>query len=393
METLIANITGKVRKENLNGKEYLVAPVTLLVPGVLNGSKGPLLYPRDEVTKNADSWNHIPLVVYHPTNNGMQISARDPEVLENQGVGFVFKATATDQGKLVSEAWFDIAATERIDNRVLDSLNSGKKIEISTGLFTENEPREGITENGVSYEFIARNYRPDHLAILPDQKGACSIEDGCGVLANKEGEESSSQDHTNHSNHEVNNMACEKLVAELIANCSCWSEDDQEVLANLGDEKVQGLLDAAKSAKANAEAIENAAKEEEIEEPVSNEVAEEKVEPVANEKPQTAEEWFKSAPAEIQSAVQNAVRIEQREKDALIEKLIANQDDAAKEVLKKRLASKSLEELADLSLLVPEKVEEPTSNVSFFGASGGAPVTNNKVTVEPLSLPSIDWKN
>jgi hypothetical protein len=31
---------------------------------------------------------------------------------------------------------------------------------------------------------VARNYRPDHLAVLPDQRGACSLTDGCGVMVN-----------------------------------------------------------------------------------------------------------------------------------------------------------------------------------------------------------------
>jgi hypothetical protein len=39
---LTANLVGRSRRETLNGREYIVAPVTLIVPGVLNGSKGAL---------------------------------------------------------------------------------------------------------------------------------------------------------------------------------------------------------------------------------------------------------------------------------------------------------------------------------------------------------------
>lgn len=31
---------------------------------------------------------------------------------------------------------------------------------------------------------VARNHRPDHLAILPDQVGACSLADGAGLIRN-----------------------------------------------------------------------------------------------------------------------------------------------------------------------------------------------------------------
>jgi hypothetical protein len=67
---------------------------------------------------------------------------------------------------------------------VLDKLDKGEMVEISTGLFTDNIPESGVW-NGEAYTAVARNYRPDHLAILPDQKGSCSIADGAGLLRNK----------------------------------------------------------------------------------------------------------------------------------------------------------------------------------------------------------------
>lgn len=67
---------------------------------------------------------------------------------------------------------------------MLDALEAGRPMELSTGLFTQNEPAPaGATFNGRPYDYVARNYRPDHLAVLPDQIGACSLADGCGVLA------------------------------------------------------------------------------------------------------------------------------------------------------------------------------------------------------------------
>ena len=36
--------------------------------------------------------------------------------------------------------------------------------------------------NGEEYSEVLRNYRPDHLAILPDLVGACSLDDGAGFL-------------------------------------------------------------------------------------------------------------------------------------------------------------------------------------------------------------------
>lgn len=190
MEYLAINFAGKVRREKLHNREYLVAPLTMIVPGVLNGSQGALFYPPNEIKKNASAWNGIPLTVGHPTRNGQQLSGRDPSVINETGIGHVYRVS-TKNGKLQGEGWFDVEAVKKVDNRIYDALLNGRKIELSTGLFTENHPASrGASFNGKSYTHIARNYRPDHLAILPDQVGACSVNDGCGVNVNSSSDQS-----------------------------------------------------------------------------------------------------------------------------------------------------------------------------------------------------------
>jgi len=185
METLTINLTGPIREESLQGKKYLVAPVSMIVPGVLNGSKGALFYPPDEVARNPENWNSVPLVLGHPTVNGKPVSARSPKILEQYQLGFVFNATAED--KLRGEAWFDVQRLEQLAPAILTSLRSNTPIELSTGLFTTNEPAPAdAVWNGRKYDYIARDYRPDHLAILLNERGACSLSDGCGVLVNQQ---------------------------------------------------------------------------------------------------------------------------------------------------------------------------------------------------------------
>lgn len=183
METLTANLAGKVKRSSLHGKDYLIAPLTMIVPGVLPGSKGPLLYTEEELSRSPEAWNHVPITVGHPLDKGKPVSARSPEVLERQGIGFVFHAMMKD--KLTAEGWFDIDKVKRLDPRILSALESGTPMELSTGLFTDNEPaHNGAEWKGISYVGIARNHRPDHLAVLPDEQGACGLKDGCGVLVN-----------------------------------------------------------------------------------------------------------------------------------------------------------------------------------------------------------------
>lgn len=171
-----------IRKESLQGRSYLVAPMRLIVPGVLEGSEGPLYYPPEEVGHDPSVWNGMPLVVYHPQEGDKQISARSPEVLDKQGVGLLLNSGVDDKGALVGEGWFDIQMANKVSPGLINRIEKGNPVEVSTGLRLEKYPvSNGTHFNGIPYNYSTGNYRPDHIAILPDQVGACSVRDGCGV--------------------------------------------------------------------------------------------------------------------------------------------------------------------------------------------------------------------
>ncbi len=179
-ERIIANFTGVTRNDTMDGKDYLVAPMIMVVEGILEGSSGPMYYPASELAKTPAVWNMKPVVVDHPQRNGYGISACDPDIIKNRGVGLIMN-TVFEDGKLKAEAWIDIDKAKIVDNRIIEAIENKAVMELSTGLFTDNESKEGEF-NGVAYSSIARNYRPDHLALLPDSIGACSVEDGAGFL-------------------------------------------------------------------------------------------------------------------------------------------------------------------------------------------------------------------
>ena len=141
----------KPRKVTENGREYLVVPLTSIVPGVLNGSQGPLFYPPEETSKDVGQWNSVPLVVYHPTDSlGRPVSAKHPGVIKSSGIGVARETTYN--GKLQHEGWFDLAKTKLVDKRVYNALIKGQKLELSTGLYTRNEPApDGSVYNGRPY--------------------------------------------------------------------------------------------------------------------------------------------------------------------------------------------------------------------------------------------------
>lgn len=178
--THASTVTGATtRYALLDGRKHLVVPVVALVAGVVNG----FLVEPEELRKFADAWNGRPLPVRHPQAGDEYISANSPEIIERQVVGQFFNARIAVGDRLAGELWLDIAKCEALGGdalAVLHRLERGQPIEVSTAYFCDIDPIAG-NHNGQSYTGIQRNLRPDHLALLPDEVGACSWKDGCGA--------------------------------------------------------------------------------------------------------------------------------------------------------------------------------------------------------------------
>ncbi len=150
------------------------------MPGVLSGNRGPILYTHEEVGKDVSIWNGVPIVLRHPYKNGQPITARQSSVLNAVGMGTVLNARMED-GKLRADLWFDIENSKKVDAETFKRIENGQVEELSTGLFAQSKETEPSEFSGKSYSLMAINIKADHLAILPDEIGACSINDGCGV--------------------------------------------------------------------------------------------------------------------------------------------------------------------------------------------------------------------
>lgn len=163
-------------------KAHLVIPVVMMVEGVHNGSQGALFHSIEELGKFPESWNGIPVVIYHPEEDGSAVSANSPDIIDKMTVGRVYN-TSVEGKRLKAEVWLDEDKLNLVSNKTLEDINDTKEVEVSLGMFTENEMVAGFYGEE-EYVGIAHNHRPDHLAILPDQIGACSCADGCGLGAN-----------------------------------------------------------------------------------------------------------------------------------------------------------------------------------------------------------------
>lgn len=176
------------KKGVLNKNNTLVVPVTLMVEGVHNGSHGPILHKINELGKVPSSWDGIPITIGHPKQEDKYISANKPELID-LAIGRVYN-TRVEGEKLISEAWIN---KSMINEELLNKIEQGEEIEVSIGAYPEYREEEGFY-NDEFYESIAVNYRPDHLAVLIDQQGACSCKDKCGINVNG-GEGSGNFDH------------------------------------------------------------------------------------------------------------------------------------------------------------------------------------------------------
>ena len=189
MEKLIANLaSSKVRTETLKGKDYFVAPVSMILEGVWPGSSGPILYPEAEIAKSIPAWNHKPITVEHPKDaQGNLVSGALTESLEKFSLGIVLNAKYNKRTKkLQAEAWFEKDRFAKVEGgaQIEAALLANQKLEVSTGLFVDALVGNG-SYGSKEYVATASNFRPDHLAIILTGEGACSLKDGAGLLVNK----------------------------------------------------------------------------------------------------------------------------------------------------------------------------------------------------------------
>jgi len=184
-----ANIARKPRIRFLEGRPHYVFPVRIWRKGVLTGNDnhggGSTYFPGKEIKKVVKAWNHVPVVLAHPKRNGKWVSARHPKILNKQKVGILLH-NKWDGEFQHAEAWIDKRRVHRLEPRFKKYIKRGFTFEVSTGVNADCFYKDGNYE-GSPYDQVARNLEPDHLAILMDQVGACSVAKGCGMFTASKG--------------------------------------------------------------------------------------------------------------------------------------------------------------------------------------------------------------
>lgn len=180
-----ANIT----TETIDGDEHIVirGVVPVVDDVVMNGG----LYPAGEINKSFKTLEGNPMPFGHPKIEGAHVSANNPRAVNKFHVGAWAENVRKDGDRVVMDMKINKAFASATDNgkRLIDRLEQmqtnaeAEPIHVSTGLLLNREAKKGTSKNK-SYSWIARNMRFDHVAILLDEPGAATPDDGVGIFVN-----------------------------------------------------------------------------------------------------------------------------------------------------------------------------------------------------------------
>lgn len=242
----VVNSASNITTETIDGKPHIVVRgITPVVDDIVMNRK---LYPAAEIEKAFNTLERNPMPFGHPKVDGKHVSARDVRAVNNYHVGAWLQNVSHTDGKVVGDMYVDRRYAESSDNgkRLINRLDemaakaNVEPIHISTGLLYS-----GIAANGESkgkkYNEIATNMMFDHVAVLLDEPGAGTPEEGVGIFVNSEGEE---QPIEIANLSDGSNCTKEGIVNKtkfFFTNASSFSFDD--ISRAIGDKLREGRTD------------------------------------------------------------------------------------------------------------------------------------------------------
>lgn len=196
MSTKRVHIVSAVNAANISksGSTYTIRGVVGAVDDIVMNRR---LYPADQLAAGVKSLNGKPAPAGHPKNSkGQHISAANGEALAAAWIGAYCTNARHEGGRTLTDIVVngDMAmATEQGKKLVerLDAAIAGTNadpVHVSTGLNLIEVVANGES-HGKKYTSIATNLQYDHLAILLDEVGAGTPEQGVGMFLNSEGGE------------------------------------------------------------------------------------------------------------------------------------------------------------------------------------------------------------
>ncbi|EFJ8956517.1 DUF2213 domain-containing protein [Escherichia coli] len=178
----------------INGQEHYVirGAVPIVDDIVMNGG----LYPAEEINNSYQTMERKLMPIGHPMVNGKYVSANDPQAVNDYYAGAWAQNVSKASDKVVMDVYVNKAVAEakpdgkRLIQRLDDMItgNNAEPIHVSTGLLLNKEQKAGESK-GKKHYWVAHNMQFDHIAILLDEPGAGTPEEGVGMFVNADGQE------------------------------------------------------------------------------------------------------------------------------------------------------------------------------------------------------------
>ena len=178
----------------INGQEHYVirGAVPIVDDIVMNGG----LYPAEEINNSYQTMERKLMPLGHPMVGGKYVSANDPQAVNDYYAGAWVQNVSKASDKVVMDVYVNKAVAEtkpdgkRLIQRLDDMItgNNADPIHVSTGLLLNKEKKAGESK-GKKHSWVAHNMMFDHVAILLDEPGAGTPEEGIGMFVNADGQE------------------------------------------------------------------------------------------------------------------------------------------------------------------------------------------------------------
>lgn len=171
-----------VREElDVNGRMCIVVPSKTLPDDVVMND---IKYPAAEIAKSFNSLEGTPAPMGHPIVRGQYVGVGHSEAYPFIS-GAINRNVKRVDGVVHLEKWIDKEYATRNHPSLIEAINKKQPIHTSTGLTLERIE----VANGTDYKYEAHNMLFDHDAILLNEVGAATPEQGVGVFVNSAGDQ------------------------------------------------------------------------------------------------------------------------------------------------------------------------------------------------------------
>lgn len=166
---------------DVNGRMCIVVPSKTLPDDVVMNE---IRYPAAEIAKSFNTLEGTPAPMGHPIVRGNYVGVGHPEAYPFIS-GAINRNVKREDGTVHLEKWIDKEYATRNHPALIEAINKKQPIHTSTGLILERIP----VANNDGYKYEAHNMVFDHDAILLNEVGAATPDQGVGVFVNSAGDQ------------------------------------------------------------------------------------------------------------------------------------------------------------------------------------------------------------